>query len=161
MKKLLPFLVALFAFSFQNLNAQTRIISGHPDFNIKVNRCVANGKSVFLDLVLNNEGINDIERIKLWISSICGAISCYDDQGNICNSDLIYVKVANLKEYRRTETNDFKILSGVPMKISIRIDDFSISAESIARITLPFECSAWGLNSEKPAKIYNIPINRD
>ncbi len=57
MKKLLLILMAMFAFGIQNVSAQDaplKIVTNHPDFNIKISRCVANGKTVIIDLLLIN-----------------------------------------------------------------------------------------------------------
>ena len=59
MKKILLTLMAIFAFGLQNVSAQDaplKIVTNHPDFSIKVKRCAASGKTVVLDLILNNEG---------------------------------------------------------------------------------------------------------
>ena len=161
MKKVLFLLMAMFAFGLQSVNAQIKIVSGHPDLKIKVSRCVANGKSVFLDLALTNEGVNDVDNFHLFINEMYrNKIVCYDDLGNIYEEN-IFAKVANRKEYANEWTGEFNLPADVPIKINIRIDNFSTSAESIARITLPFECEEWGLDYNKPAKITNIPISRD
>ena len=106
-------------------------------------------------------GNDDVENVILWACTTMEAIVTYDNEGNIygCGSNL--VKLANNPEYSDHDSGVFTILSGVPMRLSIRIEGVSTSAESIARITLPFECQAWGLNSQKPVKITNIPITRD
>lgn len=164
MKKNIIILMAMFAFCIQNIGAQDaplKIVTNHPDFDIKIKRCVANGKTVVLDLILNNEGINDVEGVETfgggpWDWSQAEA---YDDEGNIYQRDHIKVKVANRPNYR-SETGEFNIPAGVPIKLSIQINNFSTSAESIARLKLIFLCNAWGLNRDKPVKISNIPITR-
>ena len=81
MKKILLILMAMFAFGLQNVSAQDgiKIITNHPDFKIKVKRCAASGKTVVIDLILTNEGTNDIEGVY-----VCGgAWDCseaYDDE---------------------------------------------------------------------------------
>jgi len=163
MKKIVMILMAMFAFGIQNVSAQDgiKIVTGHPDFKLKVTRCAASDKTVIIDIILSNEGADDVENVILWACTTMEAIVTYDNEGNIygCGSNL--VRVANNPEYSGHDSGAFSILSGVPMRLSIRIEGVSPSAESIARITLPFECQAWGLNSQKPVKISKIPITRD
>lgn len=150
----------MFAFGLQNVSAQDgiKIITNHPDFKIKVKRCAASGKTVVIDLILTNEGTNDIEGVY-----VCGgAWDCseaYDDEGNIYKD--LRVKVANRNQYDANGTGDFNIPTGVPMRVSIQINNVSTSAESIARIKLIVNCRQWGLNKDKPVRFSNIPISRN
>lgn len=160
MKKILLILMAMFAFGSQNINAQDaplKIVTNHPDFNIKVKRCAANGKTVVLDLILKNEGTSDVRVDNVGVYYYSEA---YDDEGNIYQRGDLYVKVANRAEYRY-ESGDFMIPTGVPMKLSIQINNVSASAESIARLSLCVNCPVWGLNNQKLVKFSNIPISRD
>ena len=166
MKKFLLIIMAMFAFGMQSASAQDaplKIITNHPDFKIKVKRCAASGKTIVIDLILTNEGANDVENIRVhggvapW-----GEAETYDEEGNIYKGDKILVKVANDKEWSVNGTSRFNIPTGVPMRLSVQVNDFSTSAESIARMKLFVDCSVWGINNEeKPVKISNIPITRD
>ena len=158
------FLLAIFNFGIPNVYAQDnlmKIVTNHPDFKIKISRCVAIDKNVFIDLLLSNEGNEDIEAIELWACSTMESIATYDNEGNTygCYSNL--VKLANSNNYSDHGTGLFKLLVGVPTRLSIRIDGVPTTAESIARIDLPFICPTWGLTSQKPVKILNIPITRE
>lgn len=159
MKKILFVLMAMFAFGFQNVNAQDgiKIVTNHPDFKIKVKRCAASGKTVFIDLLLINEGTNDVEGI--WSKSD-GASEAYDDEGNIYKIESLNIKVANNKEYR-WNSDRFNIPVGVPMRYSVKLDGVPQSAQSIARLKLAFWYEGWGLNGDKPVRISNIPISRN
>ena len=154
----------MFAFGLQNAGAQDaplKIVTNNPDFTIKVKRCAASGKTVIVDLILNNVGTNDIEVNKINSGSATYYNSeAYDDEGNIYNKTL-KLKVANRQAYDTYESEGFNIPVGVPMRLSIQIDGVSQSAESIARLKLVFYCKAWGLDSDKPVRISNIPIARD
>ena len=170
MKKILLILMAMFAFGLQNVSAQNaplKIVTNNPDFTIKVKRCAASGKTVVLDLILNNVGTNDVEVTRItggnYYSGLGAAINseAYDDEGNMYQSKSFKVKVANRSEYSSDDTGKFNIPAGVPMRLSIQIDGVPQSAESIARLKLVVFCSAWGLNEEKPVRISNIPIARD
>ena len=162
MKKILLILMAMFAIGLQNVSAQDaiKIVTNHPDFKIKVKRCAASGKTVIIDLILTNGGINDIEKINLYSRGLWVCSEAYDDEGNIYNCDNIKMKVANRPNYD-SSTGEFSIPTGVPMKVSICIEGVPQSAENIARLKLFFDCPKWGLNGDKPVRINNIPISRD
>ena len=159
MKKILLILMAIFAFGLQNVSAQDaplKIVTNHPDFSIKVKRCAASGKTVVLDLILNNEGTNDvkIDGVSTYYSE------AYDNEGNIYQDANLRVKVANREEYK-SNSGRFMIPTGVPMRLSLQINNVSTSAESIARLSLCVDCSVWGLSGNKLVKLSNIPITRD
>ena len=64
MKRILLFIMAIFAFGFQNVNAQDapiKIVTGHPDLKVKVNRCEASGNIVIIDLTFTNLNEKDGE----------------------------------------------------------------------------------------------------
>ncbi len=162
MKKILLTLMALFAFGMQNVCAQDaplKIVTNHPDFNIKVKRCAASGKTVVLDLILTNEGGADVENVDV-IGGGNGS-EAYDNEGNIYQKDKIKVKVANRNEFSQWGTGDFNIPTGVPMKVSVNIEGVPQAAESIARLKLIVNCKVWGLDYQKPVKFSNIPISRN
>lgn len=159
MKKFLFIMMAIFAFGLQNASAQDaplKIITNHPDFQIKIKRCAASGKTVILDLILNNLGVNDIEDIEVHGSKS----EVYDNEGNIYQGNNIKVKVANRPNYNWT-TGTFNIPTGVPMRLSISIEGVPQAAESIARLKLIVLCDKWGLNGDKPVRFMNIPITRN
>ena len=164
MKKILLTLMAIFAFGLQNVCAQDaplKIVTNHPDFSIKVKRCAASGKTVIIDLILNNNGTNDVDVNEVRGGGGSYISEAYDDEGNIYQSENLKVKIANRTAYELYGSGEFSIPSGVPMRLSIQINNVPQSAESIARLKLIFNCKVWGLNYDKPVRINNIPITRD
>ena len=172
MKKILIILMAMFVFGLQNVNAQDaplKIVTNHPDFNIKVKRCAASGKTVIIDLIFTNEGANDVSGVSVnggngrnytqW-----GPSEAYDDEGNIYRN--ISVRVANYQNYTFDETPTIKIPVGVPMKCSVKIEGVDVSAQAIARMELFVNCKEWAIGhlgsdaTAKPVKFSNIPITR-
>lgn len=167
MKKVLFLLMAMFAFGFQSVNAQDepiKIVTGHPDLKVKVKRCAASGKTIVLDLVVSNEGARDVERFALLGCPAWERGEAYDDEGNIYNEPnggRILLKVTNGASYE-PYTNEFRLLSGIPMRVSVRIEDFSTSATSIAFLKLGVDCDELGLGDHnKSITFRNIPISRD
>jgi hypothetical protein len=154
-------MMTLLAITFQGLQAQAplKIVTNHPDFKIKVKRCAASGKTVIIDLILTNEGATDVEDIIGWGGYY--STEAYDNDGNIYQREAVKVRVANRENYSSSDTGRFKIPVDVPMRYSICIENVPISTESIARLSLRFDCEKWGLNSDKLVKISNIPISRD
>ena len=57
MRKFFIFLMAVFAFALQYSYAQDaplKIVTNHPDFKIKIDRCAASGSTVVLDMLFIN-----------------------------------------------------------------------------------------------------------
>ena len=167
MKKVLFLLMVMIAFGFQSVHAQDtpiKIVTGHPDLKVKVKRCAASGKTIILDLVISNEGARDVERFALLGSPAWDRGEAYDDEGNIYNEPnggKILLKVTNAASYE-SHTNAFRLLSGIPMRVSVKIEDFSTSATSIAFLKLGVDCEELGLGDHnKSITFRNIPISRD
>ena len=165
LKKLFSLLMFFTLLGSVSTVAQTKIVTGHPDFKIKITRCEANGNTVVIDMTLENTGSKDIN-IRMW-----GGISwskngmkmtvAYDDDGN-----------------KYTGQNDLKVSIGksgwdggyglremlppdIPLKASILIEGVPESATEFKRIDLYIESDDWGLNDKKPIKITNVPISRE
>ena len=177
MKKILFVVMAMFAFGLQNVNAQDEpqeavqeapkdapltIVSNHPDFKIKVKRCAASGKTVIIDLLLTNTGTQDVDGLVAYGGRDEFGhnlpTQVYDIEGNIYNYQ-IYVKLANSEKYSIEQWVD--LLPDVPVKMSVKVEGVSTTAEAFARVRLSFKCNKWGLYQEKPAVLRNIPISRD
>ena len=101
MKKLLVLLSALCCMAVAFAQTPT-IVTGHPDFKVKVTRCAASGKVVVLDLVFTNVSANDVEEWSIQTGNyrFCNGPSIvYDSEGNIYNGmsmNCLAVKVSNL-----------------------------------------------------------------
>ena len=162
MKKILLILMAVFAFGLQNVCAQDgiKIVTNHPDFKVKVKRCAASDKTVIINLILNNTGFNDVEGLIAWGGS---GSEAYDDEGNIYRGNNLQVSIANTQKWNSWNSDRFDIPSGVPMKLSVRLEGVPQSVESIAQLKLDIYCRAWSIGSDnkKLVKINNIPITRD
>lgn len=166
MKKTLLVLMAMFALGLQHVNAQEnpmKIVTNHPDFDVKVKRCATSGKSLILDMVFINKGTQDVI-----IDVIAGNwrywTEIYDDEGNTYKGNknsTVKVKVANSKAYEGA-VSGYRLIPGVPAKVSFSVNNFSETAESIAYFEGVVICDAWGLpDKDKWLIIRNIPITRD
>ena len=151
----------MFAFGIQNINAQDapiKIVTGHPDLKVKVNRCEASGSIVLVDLTFTNLNEKDAQG-ETGPGMYNGAGYepwAFDDQGN---KFPIKFRVSNQNDYSVWGT--VPLLSEVPVKVSLRIEGVPESSEYLARLNLNFECKALGLNPTNILQIRNIPINRD
>ena len=164
MKKYLLILIAIFGFGFLDVSAQDgfKIVTKHPDFKIKIKRCVASDKTVILDMVFLNVGDYDSNRVSL--NKGCG--EAYDDQGNVYTYKNFRVsKAANSSEVNIYGNYDFSMLSNIPVNISMIIENVPTIAESIARIRIThFSCKEWSISpydKSESIEIYNVPITRD
>lgn len=142
--------------------AQTQIVTGHPDFKVKVTRCAASGKTVVLDMVFTNVSETDVENwgIALYGSQIrlgSASTTVYDSEGNIYNGNALTIKVSNY-DYN-SWFNNLKMISDVPMKVSLQIKGVPETVESLARVDLVVKIPLFNVGST-PVKIKNIPISR-
>lgn len=164
MKKTLLFFMTLFALSVIGMKAQDaplKIVTGHPDLKLQIKRCAASGTTVVVDMVLTNIGTTDIDEIQLFGTDWRRG-EAYDDEGNIYSEDngkTVLLKLSNYKEYEG-HTREFRMLSDIPMRVSVRIEGFSTTAERIALLRIGVDCRQWGLK-DKTIVIRNIPIDRD
>ena len=159
MKKVFTLMAALccMAVAF----AQTpQIVTGHPDFKVKVTRCEASGKNVVLDLVFTNVSAQDVESWAIYSScSNHQTTVVYDSEGKIynCNNNAVSIKVSN-GEYT-WGVRDLKMISDVPMKVSVMITGVPTNVEALARVDLDVVIPIFNIG-ETPVKIKNIPITR-
>ncbi len=147
--------------STMSLN-NVEVVTNHPDFMVKVTRCVASEKSVIVDMTLTNNGssaITDVYGFGGHRDIEYERSEAYDNEGNLYDDRHFKVKLANRKEYD-FGSGTFNIPVKVPIKYSVCLEEVSPTAESISRLTLKFRCDAWGIDEHKPVMISNIPITR-
>ncbi len=136
-----------------------RIVTGHPDFKIQVTRCAASGKTVVMDMVFQNIGTSDVNDMDLAPGD--DRTEVMDTEGNTYGRGRggIYIKVGN-GEFEGFWTGKFALIPGVKRKVTMKINNVSESAESLARILIFIECRTWGLDG-KFIQIRNVPITRE
>ena len=137
--------------------AQTQIVTGHPDFKVKVTRCAANGKTVVLDMVFTNVSETDVENWEIWTNSTSNTV-VYDSEGNVFEGNNLAVKVSNY-DYTNYGFSNLKMISDVPMKVSLQIKGVPETVESLARVDLHVKIPFFNIGNT-PVKIKNIPISR-
>lgn len=148
----------LFICSVFFISAQTQIVTGHPDFKVKVTRCAASGKTVVLDMVFTNVSETDVENWGIYTNYFTKT-TVYDSEGNIYGngSNSVLIKVSNY-DYSYSHTN-LKMISDVPMKVSLQIKGVPETVESLARVDLAVYIPLFNIGNT-PVKIKNIPISR-
>jgi hypothetical protein len=161
MKKIILTLLATLAFGLQNVSAQDapiKIVTGHPDLKVKVNRCEASGNLVIIDLTFSNMNQQDAEGNTGPCTYNGQAYEpvALDNQGNKFS---VKFKVPNQNDYSVWAT--VPLLSEIPVKVSLRIEGVPESSEFFSRLNLNFDCMALGLNKTNIIQIKNIPITRD
>lgn len=159
MKKLFALMAAVCCMTVAFAQAP-QIVTGHPDFKVKVTRCEASGKNVVLDLTFTNVSAQDVEKWDIYAPSYYSTTTVYDSEGNIYNQEnQIQVKVSN-GEYRN-RYDDLKMISDVPMKVSVMIVGVPTNVESLARVDIHVNVPLFNIDGLKaPIKIKNIPIAR-
>ena len=154
MKKLLVLMTVLCSMAVAVAQTPT-IITGHPDFKVKVTRCAASGKVVVLDMVFTNVSATDVEDWSIY--TCCNGVTViYDSEGNIYSGRALAIKVSN-QNYVQNQ-NGLKMISDVPMKVSLQITGVPTNVESLARVDLDVKIPFFNLKA--PVKLKNIPIER-
>lgn len=134
--------------------ANVKVVTGHPDFKITLTRCIANDKTVLLEMTLLNVTDNDEE---LNVNAGYRDVKFYDNLGNIYEGKNVKVKLAN-HEYTNYNDN-MNFVSNMPVKVSYMISDVSLNATEFVladiRTYIP------GMNvTGNIVKLRNIPIER-
>ncbi|MBO4488612.1 MAG: hypothetical protein J5741_03015 [Bacteroidales bacterium] len=156
MKKFFFLLTFLCCIGF--IAAQTpQIVTGHPDFKVKVARCAASGKTVILDLIFTNVSATDVEDWSIYTIYGLQKSEVYDSEGNIYDVSNLSVKVSN-RDFSSGYYN-LKMISEVPMKVSLQITGVPTTVESLARVDLVVFIPFFNIG-QTPVKIKNIPISR-
>lgn len=131
-----------------------KIVTGYPDLKIKVTRCEAFGKTVFIDMTFENIGSNDV-MYSIYAGGWNNTVA-YDDEGN-----KFEVLMQEGKSGFRGLLERHWLPAEIPIKIRARIEGVSESATMFKRFDIGMDCEAWGLVTNKPIKITNIPISRE
>ena len=132
---------------------QMKITTNSPYMKVSITKCSANGKTLILEFKMINTSGEDANGVGLWPDGIV----VYDDQGNEYKAGL---KFAN-KEFKTGGWHEHDFIADIPIKVAIQVEGVSSAAESLARVTLPFEHNKLGLKKDSPITLRNIPITRE
>ena len=136
-----------------------QIETGSPDLTIKVKRCAASGKTVLIDMLITNNSEGDVEAMMHWTN--CVSDVYYDSEGNVYGDgfeEVSQVKIGN-KPFAAGRV-DVKLVSGVPVKVQVRVTGVSSEAEAFAKIDFPFWADDLGLDCHHKISLRNVPITR-
>jgi len=161
MKKVVLFLITLFAFSLQSANAQDSqltISCDNPDFDVKVKRCLAAGNALFIDVMFTNNGSKDLVGHIAWDSE------AYDDEGNSWSAEWgkgLLTKLPDSQAYKGG--SEVYVYGGigfpqnVPRKVGFKMDNLSSESMTIMKFHIVLGIDGVGLTN---IDIKNIPILR-
>lgn len=166
MKKLTKILLVFVAavMSASTVSAQSsglKVVTGNPDFKVKIKRCEASGKTVVIDMVLENINPKDAN-----ISFNPGYhIFAYDDEGNKYGgngSGKILFTVAG----ENTLYSNINLPSDVPLKARLQLEGIPESVQMFKRLDITWVCRLYGGtdwlgDNAKAIKISNLPIYRE
>ena len=157
-KKTLSLLILFTLLCSFNVCAQTKIVTGHPDFKIKIKRCEANGSTVVIDMLIENVGSNDVILKLNPYETIA-----FDDEGDKFSKYKINVQLGDsgLVSGAIRQVAKNLLPPEIPLKARLQIDGVPESATEFKRIDLAVECSEWRLGTDKFVKFTNIPITRE
>lgn len=134
----------------------TKVVTNHPDLEIKIKRCQVSGNTCVIDFLMTNYG-NDLNDMIIYGSWGSSNSTAFDDEANeyrfsvqVTNSGLDAYHVYNIS-----------LLTDVPIKCRIQIEKVASAATVFKRIHLATHAPSLGLNEKKPIIFYNVPISRE
>ena len=148
-------LILLSSISFVAFPQGMKIVTGNPDFKIKVTRCEASGSTVYMNLLLENKGDKE-DRIIVYGGGINSSFAI-DDEGNSYNESDFQVKIG--KELLSSVTTSGTLYPDVPVKLSIQIEGVPESATLFRKIILEVQFVSGDFH--KKVEISNVPIYRE
>lgn len=144
----------------QMASAQVKYVTGNPNLKFNVVSCIAEENNVFVEMTVLNKTSNDI-RAMLGVTN-CEVCQVVDSNGNTYQASprdgIVYVKVAN--QDFSSDRCEGSFLSGVPTKVTVKIENVPQRVASIARIQIPFWSDQLGLDCHHKVVIRNIDIER-
>ncbi|MCH5242724.1 MAG: hypothetical protein J1F67_09945 [Muribaculaceae bacterium] len=140
--------------------AQTKIVTGHPDFKIKITRCEANGTTAVIDMLIENVGSKDVKLELRPVDTVA-----YDDEGDKFSRGKINIRFGDSNLVNGAEgfyVQPSNILPPeIPLKARIQIEGVPETATEFKRIDLGVWCMDWNLGKDKFVKFTNVPISRE
>ncbi|MFR9540012.1 MAG: hypothetical protein SNI49_07625 [Rikenellaceae bacterium] len=154
MKRLFSAAVAILITVF-SANAQVKIVSPHPDLEVKVTRCACANGTLIIDLLITNYG--ETEDINICANDV----KLYDDEGNQYNSQSNKILMGFPNQGLHTKENcvgpSYELPQDVPLKYRFQIDGVKSSASKIVLFSAGFHSrEALSLDSKKPLQIRNL-----
>ena len=131
-----------------------KVVTNHPDFKIKVKRCMVSGKTCVIDLILENIGDQDVSVDDGWHSAIA-----YDDEANEYSD--IAIALGDVNDLRSDCLPRFNLMAQVPVKARLQIEGVSPAATVFRRLDFTLNVDSWGLNRNKRIRFMNLPITRE
>lgn len=146
--------------SVQQRSQGMRVVTNHPDLEIKVKRCQVSGKTCVIDFIMTNYG-NDTTA-EFYTSNASHVpmdtrTKAFDDEGNIYEIHRIGFG-GTISDWPSERVN---LLNDTPLRCRIEIEGVSSSATLWKRILLTAKCGSLGLQHNKPIMFYNVPITRE
>lgn len=131
--------------------SNVKIITNHPDFKVRIQRCEVSGRTCVIDLIMENVGYQDV-KLMYWTNGS----SVYDDEGNQYAAPRVLIGQADVY-YGYTS-----LLANVPVKARITIEGVAEFATMFRRIDIRLHCEQWGLGyNNKNLVLMNVPITRE
>ena len=131
--------------------SNVKIITNHPDFKVRIQRCEVSGRTCVIDLIMENVGYQDV-KLMYWTNGS----SVYDDEGNQYAAPRVLIGQADVY-YGYTS-----LLANVPVKARITIEGVAEFATMFRRIDIRLHCEQWGLGyNNKKLVLMNVPITRE
>ena len=146
--------------SVQQRSQGMRIVTNHPDLEIKLKRCQVSGKTCVIDFIMTNYGSDTSAQFYTSNASYVPQntrTKAFDDEGNIYEVH----QMGFGGTISGWPSQDVNLLNDTPVRCRIEIEGVSASATLWKRILLTAKCGSLGLAHDKPIMFYNVPITRE
>lgn len=130
------------------------VVSGREEFSITLTKVRKQGTQVFIDMMLENTGGEDVIIDQSVYES--GQVA-YDDKGN--KYDNIRISIGDggwMGSGLGAGNSRRKLLAGVPLKARVVINGIKPDAQFIRRMNWHFACKEWDMTVEQPAVFKDI-----
>jgi len=131
--------------------------TGRDEFQITVTKVRRQNTQVYIDMMLENVGDEDIVIDQFQSGS---RLVAYDDKGN--KYDYIQIAIGDKSWMGMglgAGNSKRKLMAGVPVKGQIRIDRIKPEAELIRRMNWHFTCKELDLDVEQPVKFMDMSLS--
>ena len=139
-----------------------RIVTGHPDIKVKIQRCEVSGSTCVIDFIIQNTSSADIDFDLIGGRGyIEGGVSkAYDDEGNMYSG---YDFLVGFGSELNASINDSTLPAGISRKARIQIKGLSTAATKFLRIDLRANSKKlqWHVSTGHTIRFENVPITHE
>ena len=133
------------------------VVTGRDEFSVTLTKVRKQGTMVYIDMMLENTGVEDII---IDLSQSGSRLVAYDDKGN--KYDYINIAIGDKSWMGMglgAGNSRRKLMAGVPVKAQIRIQQVKPEAELIRRMNWHFTCNELDIDVNQPGMFMDMPLS--